>query len=173
MRDRCQVNRRSAEWRPIRHTNAFLLISCGETAMVCPRRLRLVRRDAIYCRGWVSFLGLPWPGPPLRASGIAQRSAGHLLWSPFMYHSASGQIITLGSEAQTSRQPDLTTQILPLRLRSFGHSAQLFDDFCGAAVAAGWTHAVTVVDAHMDLPDIRLWPLNHRSPFEVIGSVSL
>jgi hypothetical protein len=35
-----------------------------------------------------------------------------------MYQRPSGQIIMLGPKAQTSKQPDLTTRIFPLRLRS-------------------------------------------------------
>ena len=43
----------------------------------------------------------------------------------------------------------------------FGHLAQLFDYLFGAAVAAGWALTVTIVDADVNLSDLRLWPLNH------------
>ena len=74
--------------------------------MVCPRRLRLVRRDAIYCRDWVSFFGLPWPDPPLQLQVLLND-----LRDIFFGHLHVPQCFI-------DVQPELTTRILPLQLRS-------------------------------------------------------
>ncbi len=59
-------------------------------------------------------------------------------------------------EATASNHANLAFEIALL-----ADFSKLFDDFFRATVAARRAFTVAVIDAHVDLPDIRLWALNH------------
>ena len=49
----------------------------------------------------------------------------------------------------------------PFEVAFFGDFPELFDDLFGAAEAAGGAFTVTIIDADVNLSDIRLWSFYH------------
>jgi len=71
-------------------------------------------RDAVYFAAAPASLAWSAPSSFMYCSTICGTSS----LVTFIYQSPSGQIIIFGPKAQTSKQPDRTTRILPFRLRS-------------------------------------------------------